>query len=152
VRTRCVRLVLLLLLGTIAAGRPLHAQDWPRRPVRIVVPYAAGGITDDVAHVAAERLAGAFGQPFVLEHRPGAAGALATEAVVRSAADGYTLLLAGLPQIAIVPVTSRHRARRGWLAGRLLGAAVVAAAAGSFPSRPIRVLVPAAAGGRAVSA
>jgi len=89
----------------LAAVAPARAQDWPQRQVRIVVPYAPGGVTDDAARFVARHLGEAFGQPFVVENRPGASGAIAAEAVARSPADGYTLFLASLPQIAIMPVT-----------------------------------------------
>jgi tripartite-type tricarboxylate transporter receptor subunit TctC len=96
-------MILLLLLAAVAAGQPLHAQDWPQRPVRIIVPYAPGGVADNSARFVAHCLEDAFNRPFVVEHRPGATGAVAAEEVARSPADGYTLLLAGLPQIAIMP-------------------------------------------------
>ena len=107
-RTRCLRLVSLGFIAVIvlmAAVRPGHSQEWPQRPVKIVVPYAPGGITDDAARFAASHLGAALGQPFLVEYRPGATGAIAAEAVARSPADGYTLFLASLPQIAIMPVT-----------------------------------------------
>src|SRR5499427_10986438 len=91
----------------LAAVAPARAQDWPQRQVRIVVPYAPGGVTDDAARFVARHLGEAFGQPFVMENRAGASGAIAAEAVARSPADGYTLFLANLPQIAIMPVAMR---------------------------------------------
>jgi tripartite-type tricarboxylate transporter receptor subunit TctC len=80
-----------------------HAQEWPQKPVRIVVPFAAGGNTDGIARIIAERLATAFGQQFVVENRVGAGGAIAAEFVAKAPPDGYTLLVAAVSQIAIVP-------------------------------------------------
>ncbi len=68
------------------------AQDWPARPVRIIVPWAPGGQTDAVARLLAQRFGQAFGQSFVVENRPGAGGMIGSDAVAKAAADGYTLL------------------------------------------------------------
>jgi tripartite-type tricarboxylate transporter receptor subunit TctC len=80
-----------------------QAQIWPQRPVRIIVPYAAGGNSDGMARIVAQRLTEAFGQTFVVENRLGANGAIAAEAVARSAGDGYTLLWGVTPPITINP-------------------------------------------------
>src|SRR5262245_28176150 len=89
----------ILHLATGAAALPAisHfalAQAFPTRPVRIIVGYAAGGGTDISARVIGQWLSERLGQQFIIENRPGAATNIATEAVARSAADGYTLLLA----------------------------------------------------------
>jgi len=75
------------------AGRPVAAQDYPTRPVKIIVPFAAGGPADVYARFIAQRLQDAMGQPFVVEDRPGAGSVTGTDAVAKSAPDGYTLLL-----------------------------------------------------------
>jgi tripartite-type tricarboxylate transporter receptor subunit TctC len=72
---------------------PAAAQDYPSRPIRIVVPYAAGGATDFVARTVGERLAKALGQPVVIDNKAGAAGAIGAGEVARARADGYTLLM-----------------------------------------------------------
>jgi len=80
-----------------------HAQEWPQKPVRIVVPFAAGGNTDGIARILAERLGTVFGQQFIVENRVGAGGAIAAEFVAKAPPDGYTLFLSAVSQIAIVP-------------------------------------------------
>src|SRR5262245_34784964 len=77
-----------------AVTRTAWAQAYPSRPVRIIVGYAAGGGTDISARVIGQWLSERLGQQFIIENRPGAATNIATEAVARAAADGYTLLLA----------------------------------------------------------
>ena len=78
-----------------AAARLARAQAYPTRPVRIVVGFAAGGSTDIGARVIGQWLHERLGQPFVIENRPGAGTNVATESVVRSPPDGYTLLMVG---------------------------------------------------------
>ena len=88
-------LVLLVAIGALGLGLSpgAQAQDYPNRPIRIVVPYAAGGSTDILTRIVAQRLTARFGQSVLVENKPGANGVIGTEAVVRSAADGYTLLM-----------------------------------------------------------
>src|SRR5262245_52020926 len=78
-----------------AVSRIARAQTYPSRPVRIVVGYAPGGPQDILARLFGQWLSEHFGQPFVIENRPGAGANVATEAVIRSRADGYTLLTTG---------------------------------------------------------
>ncbi|HZQ74791.1 MAG TPA: tripartite tricarboxylate transporter substrate binding protein [Burkholderiales bacterium] len=92
-------LALLLALGVASAG----AQTWPQKPVKLVVPFPPGGVTDSMARITAEWLSQKLGQPVVAENKPGASGAIAAEAVARSAPDGYTLFMAASPQLVIVP-------------------------------------------------
>jgi tripartite-type tricarboxylate transporter receptor subunit TctC len=93
------RLFLLIALVYPAAA---HA-DWPQRPVTLVVPFAAGGITDVLARVTAERLTRAFGKPFIVENVVGAAGAIATTKVAKAAPDGHTLLFVTVTQLTVTP-------------------------------------------------
>ena len=76
-----------------AVSRIAGAQSYPTRPVRIIVGVAVGGPTDTLARLIGQRLSERLGQPFIVENRPGAAGNVGTEGVVRAAPDGYTLLM-----------------------------------------------------------
>jgi tripartite-type tricarboxylate transporter receptor subunit TctC len=78
-----------------AVSRAAWAQTYPTRPVRLIVGYAAGGTYDILARLIGQWLSERLGQPFVIENRPGASTNIATEAVVRATADGYTTLMAG---------------------------------------------------------
>ncbi len=97
------------LAALLVAAPAVHgyAQDWPARAVKITVPYGAGGPSDSMARMTARRLSEAFGQPFVIENRPGANGAIAGEWVARSPADGYTLYWVTPGQVTILPAISK---------------------------------------------
>ena len=84
---------ILAALASAALSPFAAAQDYPSRPVRIVVPFAAGGPADVYARVLAQRLQESLGQPFVIENRPGGGSVLGTDIVAKSAPDGHTLLL-----------------------------------------------------------
>ena len=91
-----------LHLAAGAAALPVvsrfaFAQAYPARPVRVIVPVAAGGGSHITARLMGQWLSERLGQPFVIENRPGGALNIGTEAVVKSPPDGYTLLLAGTP-------------------------------------------------------
>ncbi|MBV8752536.1 MAG: tripartite tricarboxylate transporter substrate binding protein [Hyphomicrobiales bacterium] len=83
--------------AAIAVVRFARAETYPSRPVRVIVPFAAGGSTDFTARLIAQRLSERFGQQFVVENRSGASTNIATQVVVRAPADGYTLLLVTPP-------------------------------------------------------
>ena len=92
------RAFLNLAMGAVilaALPNPARSQAYPARPVRFIVGFPAGGPNDILARLMGEWLSQRLGQPFVVENRPGASGNIATEAVVRAPADGYTLLLVG---------------------------------------------------------
>jgi tripartite-type tricarboxylate transporter receptor subunit TctC len=97
-----------LALAAIAAGlSPRLAQAqvaWPDRPIRVVVPFAAGGNTDVMARSVAEQMTARLGKPVVVEARPGGGGTIGTEAVARAAPDGYTALLASGGTMVANPV------------------------------------------------
>ncbi|NUO73529.1 MAG: tripartite tricarboxylate transporter substrate binding protein [Frateuria sp.] len=86
--------VLALGAGSMAAPLQAHAQDaWPERAVTVVVPWPAGGFTDKLGRLMAEKMAASFGKPVVVENRPGASAGIGSEYVMRAAPDGYTLLV-----------------------------------------------------------
>lgn len=95
------------LLGTLALlacmAAPAAAQHWPDGPVRIVVPFTAGGSTDVVARIIAEKLTEDLGQPFIVENRAGAGGTIGSEFVSRAEPDGNTLLVGTSSTLAIAP-------------------------------------------------
>lgn len=84
-------------------GGPVLAAEWPDRPLRIVVPFGAGGSTDALARILGEKLTAAVGQPVVIENRAGAAGAIGAQAVAKAPADGSTFLLATSSTHAVLP-------------------------------------------------
>ncbi len=94
-RRRFLRLIAGALVMP-AVPTPAMAIDYPTRSVRIIVGYAAGGVSDILARLIAQALSDRLGQPFVVEDRPGAGSNIATEMVVRAPSDGYTLLLVGV--------------------------------------------------------
>ena len=99
--------IIPLLAAALAVANPAVGQEWPQRAVKIVVPYAPGGNTDIIARITAQRLAAAFGQPFIVENKGGAAGALAAEYVAKQPPDGYTLFVGTSSQLATVPHTQK---------------------------------------------
>src|SRR5919107_870137 len=74
----------------------IRAQDWPTKPVRIIVPYAPGGSADTLGRIAAEGLSEALKQQFIVENKPGAGGVLGSTQGARAAPDGYTLAVSGI--------------------------------------------------------
>ncbi len=83
---------------------PTLAQSWPEKPVKVIVPFPPGGATDVIGRPWMEKLTQAFGQQFVIENRGGAGGMIGVEAAVKSAADGYTLLLCSNSPLAVLPL------------------------------------------------
>ena len=99
---RATLLAALTGIALFAAAVPgAHAQAWPSRPLKIVVPFAPGGSTDIFARLVGERLATALGQPVVIDNRPGAGGNIGADLVAKAPADGYTLLMATTGVMAI---------------------------------------------------
>lgn len=81
------------------------AQQWPTRMVKVVVPYGAGGVTDTMARLTADRLSKMFNQTFVIENKPGGGGAIGVDYAMHSPQDGYTLLFVGSTLFTVLPLT-----------------------------------------------
>ncbi len=94
---------LTVALAVSAGSQPLSAQDYPSRPVRVVVPFAAGGGTDLVGRIVAQELTKRLGQQFFIENKPGAAAQTGTDLVAKSPADGYTLLWTVTDGLSVLP-------------------------------------------------
>ncbi len=99
-----MRHCLITLLALLAAAPPVLAQSFPVKPIRIVVPFPPGGTSDILSRLIGPKLTEKWGQPVIVESRPGAAGAIAMELVARSAPDGYTLVLTDVGTLVILPV------------------------------------------------
>ena len=104
---RLIKSIIAAVLATAITGA--HAQAWPSKPIKVIVPYAAGGPTDVIARKLGVLLSSRLGQPIVIENKGGAGGVIGVDAVVKSPADGYTIGLvatgpvAGMPALGKVP-------------------------------------------------
>src|SRR5690349_17107319 len=103
---RCLGLV-IALLSCLGFAESTLAQPWPDRPIKLLVPFAAGGNIDITGRLMAARLSQTLGQQMVVENRVGGGGIIAMEAVQRSAPDGYTLIWVSTNVMAIVPATTK---------------------------------------------
>ena len=92
-----------LALAAMAVAAAASAQPFPSKPIRIIVPYPPGGTSDILARSVGQKMGEAFGQPVVVENKPGATGNIGADFVAKSPADGYTLLLADIGSLAIAP-------------------------------------------------
>ncbi len=103
---RCIALLIALTSGFAAAQTDAAARNYPSRTVRIVVPFPAGGPTDIVSRIVAQRFAESWGQPVVIENRPGADTAIGAQLVAKAPPDGYTLLAAMDTTLVMNPATA----------------------------------------------
>ncbi len=103
--SRCTVIASLIALAAFCTGA--QAQPFPSKPIKVVVPYPPGGVVDVIARSVGEQMTRSTGQPSVIENRVGAAGSIGTEAVARSAPDGYTLLLASPSHTANISLYSK---------------------------------------------
>ncbi len=102
------RLFALIVGAVFLSPLSVGAQDWPTKPVRIIVPFAPGGAADTAARLYSEALAQAFGKQFVVENRPGGGGVPVAETVARADPDGYTLMVSGVPIIVVGPAMNKN--------------------------------------------
>src|SRR3954463_4324384 len=98
----------LFLLAFLATSQVVCSQDWPVRPVRIVVPSSPGGGTDVYARLLAQALGESLKQQFIVENRPGASGNIGAAAVAKAAPDGYTFLVSANPSLSVNPSLYRN--------------------------------------------
>jgi tripartite-type tricarboxylate transporter receptor subunit TctC len=99
--------VLAFVFGIVVVGTPAAADNYPLRPIRLIVPYPAGGSTDIMARALQEPLAKILGQPLIIDNRGGAAGTTGANEAARADADGYTLLFANNGPISIAPLLQK---------------------------------------------
>jgi tripartite-type tricarboxylate transporter receptor subunit TctC len=102
------RIVVAGLATAALLPAAVRADDWPQRPVRIVVPFSAGGAADTFGRFCADALSAAFGKQFYVENRVGAGGLIATADVARAAPDGYTLMVSGIPTHVLGPAMNSN--------------------------------------------
>jgi len=100
--------LLLAIVASFCFVGSAHALDYPTRPVRIMVGWAPGGITDVAARIVAQKLTERWGQQVIVENRSGASGMIADAAAVRAEPDGYTLLLASSPEVTTTPFIQKN--------------------------------------------
>lgn len=98
-------LVATIFAAAISSGCSANEQSYPQKPVRIIVPYSAGGSTDAIARLVAKELGDELGQPFFIENKPGAGGVIAHEFVSKAVADGSTLLFSAAGPLTVTPHT-----------------------------------------------
>jgi len=106
-RSQAIAGLTAMILSAAALIQPAHALDWPKRPVTVIVPLGAGGNTDMMARLGAQWLSEKFGQPFVVENRPSAGGALGTGQVASAAPDGYTILFSPSSMLLLTPLVQK---------------------------------------------
>lgn len=102
-----VAFAIAVVIGS-AWGQGARAQSYPVKPIRLIVPYVAGGDTDIVARLIAPKLSETLGQQVIVDNRPGAGSLIGTEAMLRAPADGYTLAMGTISSLAVLPVTKSN--------------------------------------------
>ena len=135
----------LLLLGLFAISSTIFGQTWPSKPLRIIVPFSAGGSTDIVARIISEKLTLKLGQPVVVDNRAGAGGSIGTDVAAKSTPDGYTLLMGTSSTLAIAPYVYKRISfdpNRDFIPVILLGTAdIMVVINPKVPARSIRELI-----------
>ena len=93
----------LLLFAALLLSSAVHAQSYPNRPVKVIIPWPPGQATDLAARIVGEKLSQQLGQSFVMENRPGAGGSIGSDVVAKATPDGYTLLASSSGPLSIMP-------------------------------------------------
>lgn len=134
-----------VLLAALAASLPAQAQDYPNKAVHLIVPMAAGGTTDAVARLVAQGLSERLGQSVLIDNRPGAGSQIGHEVGVKSAPDGYTLLLGSADGLAIVPALRKQQpydsVKDFTAIGLIARSPMIFAVSANFPANTMQELV-----------
>ena len=145
IRPWCSLAVILLGAGSAVAGGGVWAQDFPTKPIRMIVPFPAGGGTDVTARLIAMKMGETLGQPVIIENRPGANGIAGTDVATKSAPDGYTVVMGTMGSFSINPSAYRKMpfsvARDLAPVSQIVGAPVMLVVHPSVPARTIPELV-----------
>lgn len=95
------------LAGLAALALPLHAQTWPAKPIRVIVPYPPGGVSDIVTRAIGEKLAASLGQPVVVDNKAGASGTIGMDALAKAQPDGHTLAFSAISPLTLSPAVGK---------------------------------------------
>jgi tripartite-type tricarboxylate transporter receptor subunit TctC len=106
---KTAKFALALVLGTwfLGSASPAQTPSFPERPIKMIVGFSAGGGTDVVARILAQKMSDTIGQSVVVENRTGASGLIAAEAVAKSPPDGYTIMMGSQTTLAVAPTLYR---------------------------------------------
>jgi tripartite-type tricarboxylate transporter receptor subunit TctC len=136
---------LFLSAFACATLTPLHAQNYPNRPIKLVVPFGPGGPTDVSARIVAQVVQSALGQSVVIENRPGAGGALGSKSVASAEADGYTLLIGTSATLGVVPALMKNAGydpiKSFAPVAKVADSTLVLVAPATFPARSVQDFV-----------
>jgi len=142
---RTLSIVTLMMAVAMVAPAPAAAQDYPSRPITLVVPYAAGGGNDVMARTVADKMSRSLGHQIVIDNRPGAGGNIATRQVAKAAPDGYTLVIGGTGTLAVNPTlyaNAGYDPRKDFAPVGLIGeSALIVLVHPSLPARSIAELI-----------
>src|SRR5262249_8399269 len=139
------RLLAVSAAALVGATRSARGEDWPQRPMRIIVPFGPGGGSDIIGRIIGQSLQEKLGQPVVIENRPGAAGTLGNEAVARADKDGYTLgiMTAGQIIAAVMNKSLRYDTLTAFdPVSQVATAGPIILTPPGFPARHVRDLIP----------
>jgi tripartite-type tricarboxylate transporter receptor subunit TctC len=142
-----MRKLLLVLIAFVIVAAPAAAQEWPQKPIRIIVAFGPGGGADIVGRIIAQSMQERLGQPVVIENRPGAGGTLGNEAVARAEKDGYTLgiMTAGQIIAAVMNKSLRYDALAAFdPLSQVATASLMIVTRKDFPANDVKELVAAA--------